>query len=207
MISYKECNESELMEYPSLQPKGLYKIILIVFSKDNSNKMDKIIHKSGQMKKEIDMLIPFVKEPWRDFTLSEIKEITKNKSHHYVYEALEKFSRSEVLNKEMRGNTNIYKLNGNLSDFSSLELAEIRIKEKNSQVPICLIKAITDKIKESFFTFIITGSYAGNKQTKSSDIDVAIIIPNASEKKQYEIALKEGELLIPEVHGFIFTED
>ena len=171
-----------------------------------TNKMDRTVHNSGQLKKEIALLIPFIKEPWKDFTLSEIKTLTKNKSHHYVYEALEKFSKS-ILKKEMRGNTNIYKINENTKDIDYFTLAEISLKEKNTQIPIKVIQQIQNKIKESFYTFLVTGSYAKNKQTKSSDLDITIIIPTQTNKKPYEIALKEGELTIPEVHGFVFTED
>ena len=168
--------------------------------------MDRTIQNTGQLKKEIALLIPFIKEPWKDFTLSEIKTITKNKSHHYVYEALEKFSKS-ILKKEMRGNTNIYKINENTKDLDNFTLAEISLKERNTQIPIKVIQQIQDKIKDSFYTLLVTGSYAKNKQTKSSDLDIAIIISNQMNKKPYEIALKEGELTIPEVHGFVFTED
>ena len=38
-------------------------------------------------------------------------------------------------------------------------------------------------------------------------MDVAIIIPNSEQKKAFAIALKEGELMVPEVHGFVFTQD
>jgi len=169
-------------------------------------KMDRTIQNNGQLKKEIALLIPFIKEPWKDFTLTEIKTLTKNKSHHYVYEALEKFSKS-ILKKEMRGNTNIYKINENTKDLDYFTLAEISLKEKNPQIPIKVIQQIQNKIKDSFYTLLITGSYAKNKQTKSSDLDIAIIIPNQMNKKPYEIALKEGELTMPEVHGFVFTEE
>ena len=171
-----------------------------------TNKMDRTIQNSGQLKKEISLLIPFIKEPWKNFTLSEIKTLTKNKSHHYVYEALEKFSKS-ILKKEMRGNTNIYKINENTKDMDYFTLAEISLKERNAQIPIKVIQQIQDKIKDSFYTLLVTGSYAKNKQIKSSDLDIAIIIPTQTDKKPYEIALKEGELTIPEVHGFVFTED
>ena len=171
-----------------------------------TNKMDRTIQNSGQLKKEIALLIPFIKEPWKDFTLSEIKTLTKNKSHHYVYDALEKFSKS-ILKKEMRGNTNIYKINENTKDLDYFTLAEISLKERNAQIPIKVIQQIQDKIKDSFYTLLVTGSYAKNKQIKSSDLDMAIIIPTQTNKKPYEIALKEGELTIPEVHGFVFTED
>lgn len=169
--------------------------------------MDKTIQKSGQLKKEITLLTPFIKEPWKDFTLSEIKILTKNRSHHYVYEALEKFSNKNILRKEMRGNTNIYKFNENAKELDYFTLAEIAIKEKNTQIPIAVIQQVQNRIKSSFYTLLVAGSYAKGKQAKTSDLDIAIITPNQSNKKPYEIALKEGELTMPEVHGFVFTED
>ncbi|MFW6220774.1 MAG: nucleotidyltransferase domain-containing protein [Nanoarchaeota archaeon] len=170
-----------------------------------SKKMDKTIQKNGQIKKEVELLMPFIKEPWKDFTLTEIKTLTKNKSHHYVYEALEKFSKT-ILKKEKRGNTNIYKINENTTELDHFILAETILKQKNKQISNKVIRQIENKIKTSFYTLLITGSYAKNKQTKGSDIDIAIIIPD-TDKKPFEIALKEGELIIPEVHGFVFTEE
>lgn len=170
-----------------------------------ANKVDSSIHESGQLKKEIEILVPFIKEPWKDFTLTEIKTATKNKSHHYVYEALEKFSKT-ILKKEKRGNTNIYKINENAKELDHFILAEAVLKQKNRHIPYKVVRQIENKIKTSFYTLLITGSYAKNKQTKASDLDIAIIIPKGS-KKAFEIALKEGELTIPEVHGFVFTEE
>lgn len=169
--------------------------------------MDKHIHNSGQLKKRIALLSPFIKEPWKDFTLAEIKTLTKNRSHHYVYEALEEFSAKTILKKEMRGNTNIYKLNENTKELDHFTLGELSIKEKNAQIPLRVIQQIQNKIPDSFYILLITGSYAKRKQTQSSDLDIAIIIPNKINKKPYEIALKEGELTLPEVHGLVFTEE
>jgi len=167
--------------------------------------MDRTIQNSGQLKKGIALLLPFIKEPWKDFTLTEIKSITKNRSHHYVYNSLEKFS--EIIKKEMKGNTNIYKINENIKELDLFILAELSVKEKSKYLPLKVIHQIQDKIKDSYYTLLITGSYARNKQAKYSDLDIAIIIPNQSSKKPYEIALNVGELTIPEVHGFVFTEE
>lgn len=172
-----------------------------------SNKMDRTIQKNGQLKKEIALLIPFIRYPWKDVTLSEIKTLTKNKSHHYVFEALDKFAQKTIIKKEMRGNTNIYKLNERTQILDYFIMAELSIKEKSTHLPIKVIQQIQEKIKEAHYTFIVTGSYAQNKQKVNSDLDIAIIIPNDKNKKPFEIALKEGELTIPEVHGFVFTEE
>ncbi|MFH0874471.1 MAG: nucleotidyltransferase domain-containing protein [archaeon] len=173
----------------------------------NTKKVDITIQKSGQMKKEIGLLLPFIKEPWKSFTLSEIKEIAKNKSHHYVYDALVKFSKKKVIYSEKKGNTNLYTLNEKASFLDYYIMAELLVKEKSIQIPIDVINQILDKIKDAYFTLIVTGSYANNNQKKDSDLDVAIIIPNDKNKKPFQIALKEGELTIPEVHGFVFTEE
>lgn len=168
--------------------------------------MDKIIHNNGLLKKEIYLFIPFIKEPWKDFTLSEIKKITKNKSHHYVYEALNKFTKKTVIKKERKGNTNIYKINEKTIILDYFIMAELSIKEKRTDIPIKVIQQIQEKIKEEYYSLLVTGSYAKKEQRPSSDLDILIIIPNEKSKKPFEIALKEGELTVPEVHGFVFSE-
>ncbi len=167
--------------------------------------MDNSVQKNGQIKKGVELLIPFINEPWKSFTLTEIKTLTKNKSHHYVFNHLDIFSKS-ILKKEKKGNMNLYKINETAKNLDYLILAEMTLKEKNKQIPLNIIKKIQNKINSSFYTLLVTGSYAKNKQKKDSDIDVAIIIP-CEDKKPFEIALREGELTMPEVHGFVFTED
>jgi predicted nucleotidyltransferase len=169
--------------------------------------MDRTIHKNGLIKNELSLLLPFVKEPWREFTLTEIKKITKKTSHHYVFEALKKFSKSGILLEKRKGNTNIYAINPDNHDVHYLVLAESIRKEQRKDIPYKNIKQVTDKIKSPYYTFIIGGSYAIGKQKPTSDLDVGIIIPDSEDKKPFEIALKEGRLMIPEIHGFVFTKE
>ena len=169
-------------------------------------KMDSSIHKNGFVAGKIGVLVPFITEPWKRFTLSEIKKITKIKSHHYAYEALEKLISMGIVLSEKTGNTNIYWLNPNPSNFEYLCIAESLKKEK-AKLPTSLIETIRYRIATSFYALLVVGSYAKSTQKKSSDIDVCVIIPNSDKKKHYEIALKEGELTKPEIHGFVFTED
>jgi predicted nucleotidyltransferase len=74
-------------------------------------------------------------------------------------------------------------------------------------LPINVINQIRIKIKDSFYIFLVCGSYAEGKQKASSDLDISIIIPNSEQKKKYGVALKEGELTMPQVHGYVFTEE
>lgn len=174
---------------------------------NKSKKVDKTIHNSGLLKQELLILKPFIKEPWREFTLTEVKTITENKSHHYVFEALKKFAKIGIITEKKRGNTNLYAVNPENQDLHYLTITESIIKEKRMDIPYKNIRQITAKIKNPFYSLIIGGSYAEGKQKPSSDLDIALIIPDSENKKPYQIALKEGELMIPEIHGCIFTKE
>ena len=172
--------------------------------------MDRTIHKSGHIaglaKNETLLLLPFVKEPWREFTLSEIKKATGKRSHHYVFEALKKFSSLGLLKEARKGNTNTYKVDSsNAGNAAYFAFAESLAAAERKDIPVKNLRRILDKIKSPFFSLIVCGSYAEGKQRPASDLDVAIIIPDGETKKAYEIALREGELMVPEIHGFVFT--
>lgn len=172
-----------------------------------SIKMDRIIHKNGLFKLELLLLKPLVKEPWREFTLAEIKSITGNRSHHYVFEALKKFAKIGLITEKRKGNTNIYAISTENQDLQHLIAIEYLLKEKRNDIPYKNLRQITAKIKNPFHILIIGGSYAEGTQKPSSDLDTAIIIPDSEDKKPYQVALKEGELMLPEVHGYVFTKE
>ena len=176
--------------------------------KMESKKVDKLVHKSGLVRREAMLLIPFLREPAREFTFAEIKEISRNKSHHYVFEALKKAVQLQILQEKRIGNTNIYFLEQkNKQNIQYLVFAESIAKELKQGIQYTNIFRITEKIKNPFYILLIGGSYAEGRQKTGSDLDIAIIIPNSESKKQYEIALREGEFMIPEVHGYVFTQD
>ena len=162
--------------------------------------MDRTIHKNGLMKKELLLLLPFMKEPWKEFTLSEIKRLTKKKSHHYVFEALKRFTSMDILEEKRIGNTNIYVL----KESYYLSFLEQLIREQRTDIPYENIRQI--RIRSPFHILLIGGSFAEKKQKPGSDIDIAIIIPDSESKRPYQAALKQGELIKPEVHGYVFTK-
>jgi len=177
-----------------------------------NKKVDRTVHKNGLLrgllKKEVLLLRPFVREPWKDFTLTQIKQITGNTSHHYAYNGLERFVSSGVIAKATKGNTNLYKIRAD-GGQSSLYLCimEMIMREERKDIPYGNIARLMVKIRSPFYSLLVGGSYAEGKQKKGSDLDVAIIIPDGESKKQHEIALKEGELMVPEIHGFVFTQE
>lgn len=121
---------------------------------------------------------------------------------------MKKFGKIGILKEEKKGNTNIYSLNYETDEhISYLAFMEAIAKEERQDIPFKNLKQITDLIKTPFYCLVVGGSYAEGKQKPSSDIDIAIIIPDCEAKKAFESALKRGELIIPEVHGFVFTSE
>lgn len=171
-------------------------------------KVDYIIHKSGLTEGRMLLLKPFVKKPWERFTANEIQQISGNKSHHYVFEALKKFKSVGLLNEEVKGGINLYSLNyNNSANCSDMAFVEQLLLKKRQDIPQKNILKLVEKQTNPFFSLFVGGSYAEKKQKPTSDLDIAIIIPNCEQKKQYEISLKDGELMIPEIHGFVFTQE
>lgn len=173
-----------------------------------SKKVDKLVQKSGFSRKQLGLLKAFIKEPWGQFTTAQIKEISKNKSQNYVFGALKKFVRARILKEERQGNVNVYSADSESeSCIAYFAFAEYLIKDMRSDIPLKSIKQVTDGIKSPFYALLIGGSYAEGTQKQSSDIDIAIIIPDCEKKKSFEAVLTRGELIMPEVHGFIFTRE
>lgn len=173
-----------------------------------SRKVGNVAQNSGLTRKQMDLLKIFAKEPWRSFTVSEIRIKMKSKSHHYAYGVINLLERKKILKAQTTGKTKTYAVDyENDNNAGYLALAEYAIKEERKDIPFKNLKQITDAIKSPFYILIVGGSYAEGKQKLSSDIDVAIIIPDCESKKSFESALKRGELIIPEVHGFVFTRE
>ncbi len=173
-----------------------------------SKKMDVIVQKNGFTKRELDILRAFLKEPWKQFDIAEIKNSVKSKSQNYVFNALKRFAKQNILKEVQKGRVNLYSLDFESGEgmqyFSAVENA---IKEERIDIPYKILKKITNGIKSPFYTLIIGGSYADRTQKPASDIDIALIIPDCDDKKAFETALNRGELIIPEVHGFVFTHE
>lgn len=132
--------------------------------------------------------------------------IKLSKSYPKIFEAIKSLEKEKIIKIKKVGNSSLCEINLNENTIKSLSIIEFKLlKEKD--LPLKNIKKITDEIKNPFYTLIISGSYAEGKQKPASDLDIIFIIPNSENKKPYKIALKEGELVIPEVHGYIFTQE
>ena len=160
------------------------------------------------LKKEYEILAPFIKEPWKKYFFKDIKKLSKKKSESYVYSAIKKYAKENIFSQEMAGNVVLYSLN--LQNPKTLVYAGFIAEHlcwKSNHLPFDIIKKIIEKIPNTYFTFIITGSYAKNKQKGTSDLDIVIIVDDAQNTKEILAEINYTcELSIPKGHPYVFKK-
>jgi len=157
--------------------------------------------------KEKTILEPFIKEPGKPLTFKQVKELSRNKSNNYIHTTLKELVKNKILQEQKIGNNILYSLSNNVFTLNMIGfLAEHKANE-SKHLPHQNIQKIINKIKTPFFSLIITGSYAKNKQTKTSDIDIVIICDDKQKPDAILSQIKlESELMTPEIHPYIFTK-
>jgi len=156
--------------------------------------------------KESQLLNIFAKEPWRKFTFTGLKQISKKKSKSYIDLVLKKFQEEGILKQEKVGHLPVYSLD--LSSpkaraFAGFSLEYESWRKKN--MPYKDLQKLMDSLNVSNYIFLIAGSYANSTQKKDSDIDVVIIVDDSLEpKKVYANLSHICELNIPPIHLYAF---
>ena len=160
------------------------------------------------LKKEYEILLGFVKYPWRKFIFKEAKNLSRKKSESYVYNSLKKFVKIGVLKEERAGNVILYHLNlERIKAQSYIGFISEYIAWNQKNIPYKDIENISEKIPISFYTLIITGSYAKNMQKENSDMDIVIIIEDSADSKKVYAQLRlQCELNIPKIHLYVFKK-
>ena len=149
----------------------------------------------------------FANNTWKKFTFKEIKKLSKNKSESYAYNSLKYFVKEKVLIEEKAGNVILYSINKTQKAAVNLAIAAEYDAWNKKQIPYKNLEKIISKIPTNFFSLIVTGSYAKNKQIKNSDIDIVIICDNAAEPKKIYAELQLCcETSIPQIHLYVFKE-
>jgi predicted nucleotidyltransferase len=160
------------------------------------------------LKKEYEIVEPFVKKPWKSYTFNEVKKISRKSSESYVYNTLKKFVKEQVLKEENIGNVIKYSLkleNAKAQSYSGIVAEYLGWNKKH--LPYEQLNKIIKKIPAGFYTILITGSYASNKQTEKSDLDVVIICDETFEPKKIYAELRhECEMSIPTIHLYVFKK-
>ena len=151
---------------------------------------------------------PLTKGILKEHTIKEIKVLSGEKSNNALTLALRKFKEENIVKERKVGRSLLYTINmENESVFNYIQWANTK------KLPKFALRAI-ERIKEDvkkytpFFSIVLFGSYAIGKQTKDSDLDVAIFIEEESKRKTIESAIKSSELKTPlEIHSHVISKE
>jgi len=160
------------------------------------------------LKKEHEILKAFIEKPWQKFTFKEIKTLAKKKSDSYVYNSMKRFVKEKILSRERAGNVVLYYLNLACAKSQVYAgMAAEHIAWNKRHIPYADLNGMLSKIPANFFTLIVTGSYASNKQSAESDIDVVIICDSSANAQKIYAELRYScEINIPPIHLYVFKE-
>ena len=151
-------------------------------------------------KNKIEILKLFKENIFLSCTIRKIS-ILLNKSYPKIYDSLKELEKEGIINIKKVGNSGICEIKLAKESISILSFIEGQ-EAFSKNIPN--IDKILDFEQLFNDIMIVTGSYAKGKQTKTSDIDLAIITnENAFEKQKLIENLTL--LFIPEVHVIFFT--
>ncbi|MBI5393471.1 nucleotidyltransferase domain-containing protein [Candidatus Woesearchaeota archaeon] len=157
--------------------------------------------------KQSDLLAVFIKATWKALTFREVAVYSRNKSTNYVFTALKDFVKMEIITEQKIGNVIAYKLNNMTKSLNIIShIAEYRAFNVKS-LPKKNIEKLLKKINTSYYTCIVTGSYAKGSEKKESDLDIVIICGDKEKPSSILSQIKyTAEMQIPEIHPYVFTE-
>jgi predicted nucleotidyltransferase len=157
--------------------------------------------------KELEIIELFRKDIFAEFSIREIMKKINTKSYSWTHNAVNKLHREEIVTIKRIGQSKLCKINleSQLSISYLSLLEELNALDKK----IANISKIMKLVNEhGFYILMVTGSYANNKFTEKSDLDVVAIIDRKEEKKWISNKLaNEGDLMIPKMHPYVFTKE
>lgn len=158
--------------------------------------------------KQLKIFEPLTRNIFKECTVKEIKAASGEKSNNALALAFKKFKEEDLIKERKVGRTRVYAINAeNDMVFNYLQLINMKKLPKSALRALEKIKNDAEKYTP-FFSIAVFGSYAAGKQTKDSDLDVAIFIESEEKRKMLETALKSSELkTILEIHGQVITKD
>ncbi|MDD5651097.1 MAG: nucleotidyltransferase domain-containing protein [Candidatus Nanoarchaeia archaeon] len=155
------------------------------------------------MKTEDKIIRLFIEEK-NSKTIREISKIIKS-DYKITHTAIQRLLGKKILISKPVGKSVLCELNNFYYGPEIYEAENKRreniLKNKNLKQ---MYKEVMNKIKSSLFIFLLFGSYAKNKSTKSSDIDIIFV---SNEKRFEEEILSIFSLFPIKTHVLVFTEE
>jgi len=142
--------------------------------------------------KQLAILEVFRKNLGKKLTFSEIKKQARINSNDFIQRVLAILAEESIITSEQVGRSIIYSINltpRTLSYFSLIPFEIFKLPEK-------ILNEIQKEVSKetSFFSLVVFGSYAKKQETKTSDIDIAIILENEKKINQIEAIVESLKL-------------
>jgi len=162
--------------------------------------------KTGIIKEQYEIDKVFIKNPWKPLTYSEIQKTSKKNSKGYIYKELKRLSDNKMIRPERIGKRALvyHIVLGSASSQRYWGFLHENTSWNIEKFPFQIIENLRAHMPTSFFSMIVTGSYAKGKQTNESDLDVVIISDYSSKEISAELKY-EADTSIPKVHLYAFT--
>jgi predicted nucleotidyltransferase len=147
--------------------------------------------------KKLKIFEVIAKNPFAEHTRKQIKKESGEKSNNALALAISLFTKEQILSEKKVGKSGILTLNLN-NDLGFIYIAlcnDMRI-DKTVKIAVQMLK---DEINEEtmFYSIVVFGSYAVNKQKRASDLDVAVFIDGEEKKKKIDALINSAKLKAP----------
>ncbi len=158
--------------------------------------------------KQIELLNVWKNNPFKEFSISEIIRESGKNTKTWAFNTLKFFVKNKILISNRKGNLDIYSIN--LNNPIAVQLLQyLEAQENLNFKELELISELIEKIPIKNYCLIVFGSYANNKNTKSSDIDICLLIENKDTEKKIKPYFNEVKLNYPikiDEHYIIFED-
>ena len=142
---------------------------------------------------KVNLLKVWRPNPFASLSIHEVMKLAKKRTKPWVFNTLSFFVKHKILNLQRKGNINIYSLN--IDNPISIQLLQyLEVQENISFPQIGVISEIIEKSPVKNFSLIVFGSYATNKQTKNSDLDICLLIESKEAEKKIRPYLNDVKL-------------
>lgn len=142
-------------------------------------------------KKQLEIFGQFAGNIFKEYTLKELKEAAGERSNNAMTLAIKGFKKEQMVKERIIGRSKLYRLNLKNSLVPEyLALAGTERLPERARSAISLVREEVEAYTP-FCSIIVFGTYAEGKQSKSSDLDLAVLVEK--DKKKIQMALKAAE--------------
>jgi len=158
--------------------------------------------------KKIRLIEAWKTNPFAGFGIAEIMNLSGKKTKPWVFNALKQLTKNKLLLSKRKGNLDIYSLNMN-NPFLLQTLQYLEAQNCLGFPHLDVVMETINNIPVKNHCLLVFGSYAENKQTKESDLDICFLIESRQTEKKikpYFNDIKLSHKISIDEHYIIFAD-